>query len=101
MMVFAVLAIPVGLAANNKQHKPTHHHYKLIDTGTFGGPASSINFPFFAGTLNNRGMAVGWSATAVPALPTSSFLICGGLDAVVPFITHTFLWNGAVEDFSA
>jgi len=100
--LLAALAIPISLAADDHgDHHHKHHHYKLIDMGTFGGPASSINFPFFAGTLNNRGMAVGWSATAVPALPTSSFLICGGLDAVVPFITHTFLWNGAVEDLSA
>ena len=75
-----------------------HHHYKLIDMGTFGGPASSINFPFFAGTLDNRGMTVGWSATPVPTLPTSSFLICGGIDGVVPFITHAFQWNGTVKD---
>jgi probable HAF family extracellular repeat protein len=90
------LAIPLSGAAAQK-----HHHYKLIDMGTFGGPASSINFPFFAGTLNNRGMAVGWSATSVPTLPTSSFLICGGLDAVVPFVTHAFVWNGAVKDLGA
>jgi len=88
-------------AQDGQANQPKHHHYKLIDMGTFGGPASSINFPFSQGTVNNNGMAVGWSATGLPALPTSSFLICGGLDAVVPFITHTFEWDGAVRDLSA
>jgi hypothetical protein len=95
VLVLAALAIPVQLAAQQ------HHHYKLIDMGTLGGPASSINFPLFQGTLNNRSMTVSWSATSVPALPASSFLICGGLDAVVPFITHSFEWNGAFKDLGA
>jgi len=38
------LAVPVQLAAQNKQddhHK--HHHYKLIDIATLGGPESHFN----------------------------------------------------------
>jgi hypothetical protein len=92
--LFAALAAPIRLAAQ-------HHHYKLIDMGTFGGPASSIAYPFFLGTLNSRGLTVGWSATSAPTTPTSSPVICGGLDAVVPLITHTFQWNGAVTDLGA
>ena len=95
MTLFAALAMPAQLAAQE------HHHYKLIDMGTFGGPASSIAYPLFFGTLNNRGVTTGWSATSFPALPTSSFLICGGLDGVIPSITHTFQWNGAVSDLGA
>jgi probable HAF family extracellular repeat protein len=95
MALVAALAGPVQLPAQQ------HHHYKLIDMGTFGGPASSINYPLFQGTLNNRGVTTGWSATSIPTLPTSSFLICGGLDGVVPYITHTFQWNGAVTDLGA
>jgi probable HAF family extracellular repeat protein len=99
LCALAALAIPMRI--HGQAQKGWHHHYKLIDMGTFGGPASSINFPFSQGTLNNRGMAVGWSATSVPDLPTSSFLICGGLDAVVPFITHTFQWKETVTDLGA
>lgn len=39
---FAVLAIPIQLVAQEQQdnnHK--QHHYKLIDMGTFGGPAGN------------------------------------------------------------
>ena len=41
--LFAALAIPVRLAAQDKRDKPKHHHYQLIDMGTFGGPASFVN----------------------------------------------------------
>ena len=100
--LLAALTLPFQLVAQrNPPNAPTHHHYKLIDLGTFGGPASSINFPFFAGTLNDGGMAIGWSATGVPTQPTSSFLICGGIDGLVPFVTHAFVWDQAVEDLAA
>ena len=94
-ILFAVLAFPARVSAQ------THPHYKLIDMGTFGGPVSSINFPVFGGNLNRHGIAIGWSATSTPASPTSNFLICGGLDGVVPFITHAFQWNGTVTDLGA
>jgi probable HAF family extracellular repeat protein len=102
VILFAVVALPTRMAAQSDPAKiPQHNHYKLIDMGTFGGPASSINSPFSQGTLNNQDIATGWSATSFPTLLTSSFLICGGLDAVVPFITHTFEWNGVVRDLGA
>lgn len=100
-LLVCALAVPLGLAAAQDVNGAGHHHYKLIDMGTFGGPASSINFPFSQGVLNNRGMAVGWSATSVPMLPTSNFFVCGGFFDVVPFITHAFEWNGAVRDLGA
>ena len=93
--LFAALAIPAQLTAQQ------HHHYKLIDMGTFGGPVSSINIPVFGGNLSRHGVAIGWSATSTPALSTSNFLVCGGLDHVVPFITHAFQWNGTVTDLGA
>jgi len=99
--LFAALATPLQLAAQEKDDKPKHHHYKLIDMGTFGGPASSINYPVFGGNLNRQGITVGWSATATPTLPTSNPLICGGLDGVVPYITHAFEWNGGVANLGA
>jgi probable HAF family extracellular repeat protein len=42
-----------------------HHHYKLIDMGTFGGRASIFNNPSYR-VLNNRGTAVGQADTSIP-----------------------------------
>jgi hypothetical protein len=39
VVLLAVLARPIGLVAqDHADGKPGHHHYKLIDVGTFGGP---------------------------------------------------------------
>src|SRR5712691_3048288 len=71
LTLLTVLAIPVRLAAqdnqeHNKKHK--HHHYQVIDIGTFGGPQSFFNslsltdrfgfgtaFYGFARVRNNQG----------------------------------------------
>jgi probable HAF family extracellular repeat protein len=94
--VFAVLAIPRSLAAQDngaKVNKPEqHHHYHLIDLGTFGGPTS-----YFSngadGILNSRGTAVGWSDTSTPD-PYPGF--CFNPDC---FVSHAFQWqSGVVND---
>ena len=57
MVLFATLALPVPLAAQ-------HNKYKLVDLGTFGGPASLIA-PSSGGpqnparALTSRGVVVG------------------------------------------
>jgi predicted methyltransferase len=43
--LFAVLAIPARLAAQENQDNHKHHHYKLIDIGTFGGPNTYSLYP--------------------------------------------------------
>src|SRR5438045_6703402 len=64
MTLFAALALPVPLAAQ-------HTKYKLIDLGTFGGPASLIA-PSSGGpqnparALTSRGVVVGQAETATP-----------------------------------
>ena len=47
------------------QEPPKHHHYKLIDVRTFGGPGSGIENPS-SPALNQRGLLVGVSDTSVP-----------------------------------
>jgi probable HAF family extracellular repeat protein len=61
----AALAMPLGFAAQDQ--KTTHHHYKLVDMSTFGGPFSYINGFEYHGPvqdLNNAGAFTGWADTS-------------------------------------
>jgi probable HAF family extracellular repeat protein len=55
------LVLPWNLPAQQ------HHHYKLIDLGTFGGPNSSLATQPVFPILNNQGMVTGIADSAVPA----------------------------------
>jgi probable HAF family extracellular repeat protein len=93
----AALAIPLLVAAqgNPKEKSAGHHHYKLIDMGTFGGPASYFANGF-DGILNNQGTAVGWADTPMPD-PFPAF--CFNPDCSV---SHAFVWqNGLPTDLGA
>jgi hypothetical protein len=57
--LLALLAIPLQLTAQD------HSRYKLIDLGTFGGPASYLTNGF-DGILNHHGMVAGWADTSTP-----------------------------------
>lgn len=41
-----------------------HHHYRVIDVGTFGGPSSYMELPP-SRVINNHGTLVGWAETNV------------------------------------
>jgi uncharacterized membrane protein len=102
MLVMA--AIPVRAAEQE------HHHYKLIDIGTFGGPLSYFNslslsdrFGFggatygFAEVLNARGILVGGAATSAPdPFPNSCFANPGNI-APSCFASHAFQWQKGVQ----
>lgn len=70
----AVLVIPMRIQGQLEQRR--HHHYKLIDVGTFGGPGGGFENPS-SPVLNNGGMLVGYSDTAIsdPFSP-NCFLDC-------------------------
>ena len=71
------LAVPVQLAAQDKQaghHK--HHHYKLVDMGTFGGPNSSNAWAGIGNTLMNSGGTV---PSISPWSKFHSLALCCGL----------------------
>jgi probable HAF family extracellular repeat protein len=88
-----------------EEHTTHFRHYRLIDLGTFGGPASYINNPAALGApnqINANGVAVGSSATSVPSTPESNTGLCGGVDGIVPYIFHAFKWQaGYVTDLGA
>jgi probable HAF family extracellular repeat protein len=83
------LAIPVSGTAAQK-----HHHYKLIDIGTFGGPASML--PGLAQVVNNLGIVVGQADTSTvdPNFPN-----CFNLDC---YVSHAFQSrDGVLTDLGA
>ncbi len=70
MAVAIAVVLAVGLASHlplSAQQSAKHHHYKLVDAGTFGGPEGSIFFSNPSSpALNNKGMLVGVSDTSAP-----------------------------------
>jgi len=94
--LFAALAMPLRLAAqDNQNHNHKHHHYQVIDMGTFGGPSSDTEDELKV--LNNRGMLTGRADTSTPDpnFPNSC-VFCG------PFIDHAFQWkDGTLTDLGA
>jgi probable HAF family extracellular repeat protein len=69
--LLATLAMPLRFAAQDD--KKPHHHYKLIDLGTFGGPQSYFvpgsGFEFVGSSvLNKRGIVAGFADTSMSDL---------------------------------
>jgi probable HAF family extracellular repeat protein len=83
-------AIPVQLAAQDKQDHPhQYHHYLLIDLGTFGGPNSGVNIEPWQNVINNNGTVVGGADTSTPE--PSCYNPYGNPSC---FITHAFMSTG-------
>lgn len=95
-LLFAALALPGRLAAQHDQGANSkHHHYKLIDMGTFGGPQSYVfgDGNGYFRVLNNHGTLTGWADTSRPD-PFPDF--CFSEDC---FVGHAFQWqNGVMTD---
>jgi probable HAF family extracellular repeat protein len=95
LALFAALALPVQLAAQDKakrHHHHQYHHYQLIDIGTFGGPNSTYLEPFpgpGSRLLNNTGVAVGGSDTSTP----DPFCIGFNFDC---YVAYGFKWQDGV-----
>jgi probable HAF family extracellular repeat protein len=94
VMLTAGLAISDSLSAQQSQvHHSQHHHYQLVDMGTFGGPQSNIPDGGCIPLLTNHGVLAGESETPTPD-PFPDFCFVG--DCVV---SHAFQYrNGAVAD---
>jgi len=94
LTLLATLAIPVQMAAQDKQsdsHK--YHHYQLVDIGTFGGPSSSNAWSGFNNkTMNSKGAVLGEANTSYTADPYCLFNC---------FMSDAFEWhNGVLTDLT-
>jgi len=86
----ATLALPLPLAAeggHDQQHE--HHHYKLIDLGTFGGPNAYTESDPPEMIINPRGVAAASADTKAPDPYCVNSPDC--------FVTHAFLWHDGVR----
>ena len=92
VVLFATLAVPPQLAAQDKQaHHHKYHHYKLVDLGTFGGPFSWVNVEPTLNFINKAGAIVGGADTAVPTPVPGCYNPALNPDC---FIFHAFVWGG-------
>lgn len=95
VVLFAVLAIPIGLdAQDNADGK--HHHYKLIDVGTFGGPNAYLSAPLPSEVqINQHGLVAGVADTPNPDPYNPNCLVdC--------YLVHAFQWrDGVLTDLGA
>jgi probable HAF family extracellular repeat protein len=99
LSLFAVLTMSAQLQGQEQTGVKREHRYKFVEIGTFGGPESFINS---GSTLNEHGTAVGSAGTTIPIAPDSNLTICGGVDGLVPFVTHAFRWqDGVIADLGA
>ena len=94
----AVLALPFASSAQNSEaeSKPKHHHYKVVDLGTLGGPQSFLNEggpPNYPSTsvLASSGAVTGISDTTTPD-PFNP--LCYGPDCDV---MYAFRWHDGVQ----
>lgn len=87
----------INEGASQPLHSTSEHvRYRLVDVGTFGGPASYypfLNYNSFP-TINRHGAAVGASSTPVSTTPISDGFVCFGVDGLVPNVFHAFKVQG-------
>ncbi len=68
IFLFIAFGTTLNLAVQESQAQSSsrkHHHYRVFEIGTFGGPTSSIAFPP-AHVLTERGTVVGWADSTIP-----------------------------------
>ena len=93
LLLLTTLVVTVQLSAQDKQdHQRQHHHYKLVDMDTFGGPQSYFVYPDFTSeaNVNDAGVAAGWADTPFPdPYPNFCFWDC--------YIDRAFQWKNGVR----
>jgi probable HAF family extracellular repeat protein len=86
---FIAQVIPPGFAAQDQRGNKRQPRYKLVDLGTFGGPASSV--PILEQVVNGRGTLVGQADTATPDPYAPN---CFNPDC---YVSHAFQWQSGVQ----
>ena len=89
--LMVLFAVPAQLSAQNVAGQRIHHHYKLIDIGTFGGPSSYLSVPLPTNVMNKNGAFAGWADTPL-ADPFAAF--CFNPDC---FVSHALKWDSGVS----
>jgi probable HAF family extracellular repeat protein len=90
----AALALPAVSYA--QAQTSTHHHYKFVDLGSFGGPKSGVNGEPSVQVINNEGTVVGGADTSMLTPVPGGFNPIGRTDF---FISHAFTWrDGSLKD---
>jgi probable HAF family extracellular repeat protein len=90
--LLAGLVAPTVVASQDdlKPNNARHHHYKVVDIGTFGGPNSSYLQGFPEGRmLNNSGAVVGAGDTSTPDP------LCVAFDFDC-YVAYGFKWENGV-----
>src|SRR5271165_5555179 len=75
-------------AAPTAKVDPKHHHYKLIDLGTFGGPNAQYEQIPPEIIINTQGVVAASADTSTPDPD------CIDSDC---FVTHAFLWHDGIR----
>ena len=86
--VTVLLALATSPLLAAQEERAMHHRYKLIDMGTFGGPASVIYG--LTGPLNNRGVATSCADTSNLDSNYPNINPFFGPD---PYVQHAFRWQ--------
>ena len=89
--IIAAVAFTAPTPIHGQLEDGAHHHYKLIDLGTFGGPGSFVAVEPGEAIINNIGMVVGSADTSVLTPEPDCYSPNLNLDCN---ISHAFLWNG-------
>jgi probable HAF family extracellular repeat protein len=95
MTVLAVMAMPAGVLAQDAPStlRTAHHHYKLIDLGTLGGPISFFAYPGSL-NINSHGTAIAEAETSIPDPNCLQPPTC--------LVNHGLKWqNGVATDMGA
>jgi hypothetical protein len=87
-----ITALAVPMTIHGQLEKQRHHHYRLFDLTTFGGPVSYIDegsdMGWFSNAIgNNQGSFTGWadrSTPAVMATAVASLAVASLLAGMIP-----------------